>query len=1061
MLAVVAPLLVAALEAAPAPLEALPTVPPYAEQVIGGSRLVGVSVSSGIIAAARRITWNPGVSGGIPARTVICQNVVTDQGADPTGAADSSSAFNSAIAACSNDQVVYIPPGTYLLNSTVTIAGNNGNRTLRGAGMGMTVLNLNMSGHGIQVGGVPNAPVVTNVVGSPAKDATIITVQSVTTPSIAVGDYIAIDQINDGVEVINVDEECRTGTSFVAGGQRCLGQITKVTAIAANGGNFDLTVDPPLYHTYSAAQTPQVWEVSQGVTRTDRVGIEDLTVTRIAPTTNCQGTNFDNINFNNTTESWVKGVRSRFVLWRHVNFLRSFRGEVRDSFFDDGMSGTHPTGGCAYGVVVGNRSTAILVENNVFYHLRHSMVVKEGASGSVFGYNYSVSPWQGDNNWLPGDMDAHGSHTHMNLFEGNMASKAYGDDTHGSNSYNTWFRDYIIRDSAAVNANTGGARVVDIEANNSNYNIVGSVLGKDNTQNWTSYDPGATRLTSGAEYVFNFGYPSDGSTTRTDATVVTSTYVHGNFDYLTNTVIWDPSNTIHTLPNSLYLSGKPSFFGSCAWPPFGSDLTPLTGTLPAKAWYDGTNDCAGVPTITAATCSSTDVQAAITAASAGSQTIVQLPAPCSASWPFGSGATGQVALPSTKSITLNGIRHGDMAQISRGASGGTGCINGFQAPCASLLITPGTGFTHRVTGFAFTTTSNYNIWIDAPTDDNNRFVRIDHDSFTSASGNPTHLQWVGWKGLIDHNFMTGSASAELLHLVGTNVDSTVDPSGSPGISNIGWDAVITPGQTNTITLEDNMCWNTGSTSSGSGLSFQQAYMGARFTARFNSVSRCQFNAHGTAGHIGTRWWEVYGNHLHIPTGGANFSQFWTFNAGSGIAALNVRKGGTDTNSGGGKYEVSEQDSTPYPRIWQPGRGRNLNPGSGMVTGSDQTLTPFYEFINTQSSSCYTFNPDGAATCGADSSLGLVLKNRDGYEDVNALNCSPGGPCTQGVGNGLALPNSCTTGVAFWKTDEGGHWNTASATTQNGQLYKCVSTNNFTLYWTPPVYPHTSNVNTIP
>ena len=66
-------------------------------------------------------------------------------------------------------------------------------------------------------------------------------------------------------------------------------------------------------------------------------------------------------------------------------------------------------------------------------------------------------------------------------------------------------------------------------------------------------------------------------------------YRHGNFDYITNTVAWDPTNSNHALPDSLYLSSKPAFFGANPWPwvdPVGA--TKLY-TLPAKARWDSGN----------------------------------------------------------------------------------------------------------------------------------------------------------------------------------------------------------------------------------------------------------------------------------------------------------------------------------------------------------------------------------------------------------------------------------------------------------------------------------------
>ena len=87
--------------------------------------------------------------------------------------------------------------------------------------------------------------------------------------------------------------------------------------------------------------------------------------------------------------------------------------------------------------------------------------------------------------------------------------------------------------------------------------------------------------------MYTFGYFSDGDGRRDDATIVTDTYRHGNYDYATQTTQWDTSNADQNLPDSLYLSGKPSFFGGLPWPSIGSDLNPLVGTIPAKERYEG------------------------------------------------------------------------------------------------------------------------------------------------------------------------------------------------------------------------------------------------------------------------------------------------------------------------------------------------------------------------------------------------------------------------------------------------------------------------------------------
>ena len=88
--------------------------------------------------------------------------------------------------------------------------------------------------------------------------------------------------------------------------------------------------------------------------------------------------------------------------------------------------------------------------------------------------------------------------------------------------------------------------------------------------------------------MWRFGEPDSMGTPGikgTDPQSAATSLRDGNFDYVTNTVKWD--RPPQTIPNSLYLTSKPAFFGNCQWPwvdPLGS--TKLY-TLPARARFDG------------------------------------------------------------------------------------------------------------------------------------------------------------------------------------------------------------------------------------------------------------------------------------------------------------------------------------------------------------------------------------------------------------------------------------------------------------------------------------------
>jgi hypothetical protein len=518
-----------------------------------------VSLKAEIIPSSRRISWHAGVPGGIPARATICTTL---------SAGASASQINSAINSCPVGQTVLLGAGTYSISSQISITKGV---TLRGAGTS-TVLNCTASWHCVQMGNFPSSPSTISVSGSPAKGAGSITVAS--TSGLAVNDYIAIDQTNDGVEVVNnntVDSpgECRSS------GTRCLGQIVKITAISGN----TLTINPALHHGFSSAQSPQIWEVT-GVTT--GAGLEDLTITRGA----FVGGGYNNVKMVGCSGCWVKNIRSNTPDFWHVDLDRVIWSEVRDSYFNDGYR--QGTGGQAYGVVSNLFATANLVENNIFRHLRHGMVVQNGASGNVYGYNYSLECYQGEN-WLATDMNSHGSHTTMNLWESNIGCKVYGDNSHGSSSYNTVFRNHVRRASTPPEYSSGvtnARRAVDLEVYNRYWNIVGNVLGQS-SQTWTAVDPGASRNSGSGAYVYTFGYFSDGDSSRDDATIVNDTYRHANYDYSSQTTSWDSSNSDRNLPDSLYLTSKPSFFGGLPWPAIGSDLSPLAGTIPARERYEG------------------------------------------------------------------------------------------------------------------------------------------------------------------------------------------------------------------------------------------------------------------------------------------------------------------------------------------------------------------------------------------------------------------------------------------------------------------------------------------
>jgi hypothetical protein len=291
--------------------------------------------------------------------------------------------------------------------------------------------------------------------------------------------------------------------------------------------------------------------------------VEDLYLERV------NNGGYDNITIISGVECWVKNVYSYKTKKWHVRLNMCYACVVRDSIFNDG----HDHGGDAsYGVGLFDKTTDCLIENNIFYRLRHSMIIEYGGCGNVFGYNYSKDPInekENNTDWLMADMSFHGGHPYMNLFESNIGSHMSPDNTLGSSRHNTFFRNHATRRSIPYVIYHRIA--ADVHRNNLYENFVGNILGD------SDYVLGE---------IWRLGCESDGSCNNPDPRVQETILRHGNYNYVTGTIEWDPNIEDRDLPASFYLKSKPPFFGDKPWPIIGPDLNPMVGDLPAKKRFE-------------------------------------------------------------------------------------------------------------------------------------------------------------------------------------------------------------------------------------------------------------------------------------------------------------------------------------------------------------------------------------------------------------------------------------------------------------------------------------------
>lgn len=305
-----------------------------------------------------------------------------------------------------------------------------------------------------------------------------------------------------------------------------------------------------------------------------------------------------------------------------------------------------------------------------------------------------------------------------------------------------------------------------------------------------------------------------------------------------------------------------------------------------------------------ASCSNTDVQNAINAASSGD--MVSLPAGCSVTWNQG------VSIPSSKGITLNG----NGAAVVRG-----NLPDG--AALVSVSVNPSA--TTRVTSFSLSDSKSATgtfITIGGGNESSAKF-RVDNVNFNGMRL-LTHVRVVApIYGVIDHCSFTWTGNNEVIHNEAYGAASTA-----------GWSNDVVPGSGNALYIEDNNFKNvtSGDPAYFWGGSAVQGYYGSRTVFRYNFVEMATVDMHGTPGMVGARWWEVYENTFYVvPTG--DLDKAIGMRGGSGVIFNNRKTGRTDYKAGITLYE----EDGGYPALYQIGRGKNQAADPAYVWGNDSSM----------------------------------------------------------------------------------------------------------------------------
>jgi hypothetical protein len=361
----------------------------------------------------------------------------------------------------------------------------------------------------------------------------------------------------------------------------------EIKEIASVSGNT-VTFTSPLHKSYRTANHAELTTYTGGNTHVVNAGIEALSAI---------GGGDGAVRFQNAAYSWAKNIEVSTWYGEGVSFENSFRVELRDSYIHD-ASWAEP-GGAGYAMSISGASSELLIENNISIRANKVMVGRSSGSGSVVAYNYADDGYIATNEaWIEvGLNSSHMVGSHHVLFEGNQSFNIDSDDTHGNATYHTYFRNYTTTVRSKFQSGYTGNTIDDLTQTNHG---VRRAAGATRYSYWMSYvgnvlgQPGLTTQANG--YVDDYfgsqwGAPTiwllgwnDVNPYTPDPQVKATAIRDGNWDSYLAQQTW-LNGSAATLPSSCYLTSKPAFFGSNAWP-WVDPTTGTTHTLPAKARFD-------------------------------------------------------------------------------------------------------------------------------------------------------------------------------------------------------------------------------------------------------------------------------------------------------------------------------------------------------------------------------------------------------------------------------------------------------------------------------------------
>jgi len=331
---------------------------------------------------------------------------------------------------------------------------------------------------------------------------------------------------------------------------------TQMCRITGRSVDESITIDPPAHYDMPLSLLLKAYS---GTIQASLVGVEDLAISGAINTWAAR--------MSQAYACWWYNVKINDSYNNHLFIRDSVNCEVRKCKFENTIATSIDPNA---GVLLDGCSSCIVMDNIITKTHNH-IQINSGSSGNVIAYNYLYDSKIG--NYNRGSIFAnYNGHNSFNLFEGNIGPSFQDSGMWGSSSESVLYRNWFHGTNPDITVSPY-TFTINLNRFSRKYVIVNNVLGEQNVNNsniWVGfpnyYNFTFYNLASASGGIWWSDYPN--ATGRAgyqelDQDVITSTTLYNNFKAEDPGIVLD---TTSVFANSLFLSEKPTWFGSLEWP---------------------------------------------------------------------------------------------------------------------------------------------------------------------------------------------------------------------------------------------------------------------------------------------------------------------------------------------------------------------------------------------------------------------------------------------------------------------------------------------------------------